>query len=228
MLCWVAALVACPASKPKSVDLPNPSLSTLIKPSPAIDGRPESQQTPPFVLPAALLRRPIALPRLASGQPCPITTKRTITVDGQPYEGALGRGPAYFYPFELPRDRNGVYHLSGAREVRSWFIPVGMWWVHPGERDPILIRARRLDGGGQMLLGGWGPAQGPVTMLDDGQEVAPFATGTVLTQHDVPNVTSSGWTNYPPAYFAMRSPGCYGLQVDGVSFSYPVVMKIAP
>jgi len=49
-----------------------------------------------------------------------------------------------------------------------------------------------------------------------------------LAQKDVPNVTSDGWTNYPPEYIGIRQPGCYGLQVDGTSFSYSIVVKFAP
>ena len=226
VICLVLTLTGCPASKPKSIE-PTSGGTELIKPSPAIDGRPQSQQTPPFVPPAALLR-PISLPHVASGQSCPITTKHDITIDGQPYRGVLGRGPAYLL-LEVSRDRNGVSHYgSSLRPVSGWLLIAGTWWVAPRETHPLLVRARRLDGAGSILLGGWGPSLGKEIEINDGSNTSTLSPGRYLTQKDVPNVTTTGWTNYPPDYIGIHRPGCYGFQVDGLTFSYSIIVKLVP
>jgi len=220
------ALIACPATKSPSVVHPTSAAVDLIKPSPAIDGRPESQQTPPFVAPRALLR-PLTLPHVRSGEVCPITIKHSIVIGGRPYSGVLGRGPAYLF-LEVARDRNGISHYAPLRPVSGWLLIPGTWWVEPETRGPMLIRGRRLDGPSQILLAGWGPNLGNEIQLNTGQYTDLLAPGRFLPQKDIPNTTSDGWTNYPPADVAIREPGCYGFQVDGLTFSYSIVVRFVP
>jgi hypothetical protein len=153
------------------------------------------------------LRRPLHLPKLAAGARCPVSHVdrrirwgQTNIFGGQ----GLGRGPVY--P-ALP----SAFFMAARDEQYGgpWFGTKVFWFVLPSYRGPVLIRGRRLDG--------------PQRMGFNGRKVA----GREL---HIERGESVSWEGQPPGSRGVPSgvriltPGCYGMQIDGTSFSRIVVV----
>ncbi len=154
------------------------------------------------------LQRPLHLPKLVPGGRCP-TSRLAPQVDGQTYgvDGAVGPGP--------------VYPMLGRASLLTVFRPVQwgawagqkvLWFVLPDYTGPVLIRGRRL-GGPQWMR------------FDDGANPAAqirLARGeTVTWAGQVPESRGR------PSYVRVRVPGCYGVQIDGTSFSTVIVFTVS-
>jgi hypothetical protein len=89
-----------------------------------------------------------------------------------------------------------------------WFRGKLFWYVAPGYRGPVLIRGRRLDGAGSLRFG---EAERPSSEMRIGRN------------------TSVSWTGQPrgsrgvPSAVRIHASGCYGVQIDGASFSRRIV-----
>ncbi|HEY2073331.1 MAG TPA: hypothetical protein VGG88_07140 [Gaiellaceae bacterium] len=158
-----------------------------------------------FALPASAsatdpwsqLHRPLRLQPLAAGAACPVT--RPARLAGAPI-ALLGAGPVFpgLAPNPVRVDR---YDLApawlGAKTIWAW--PPALTHRHM----LVLVRGLRLDGGGpvRFQLGPqWGSA--PITRelrIDSTKTVGSFSGsrwGTTVTM------------------ILVKSPGCYGLQLD--------------
>lgn len=158
------------------------------------------------------LRRPLHLPKVHSGGPCPITRVRAA---GSDFPIAVGRGPVYAgvverhgrVPFVYPPPPSG----SSAQFAGSRWSGFKVLWVSkPTYAGPLLIRGRRLDGSVAV-----GFEQGLVP-LDELQLAPGQGAGAPPSAH--------GWRNWPSTA-RIRSPGCYGWQIDGTSFSETIVIR---
>jgi len=155
----------------------------------------------------AALRRPMHLPHLAAGTRCPISPPAR-KVD--PNEGAaLGPGPIYLVslfshtavmPFVQP-SRTGLFGGS------SWGGQVLKWIGAPSYHGPVLVRGRKLTGRDGL---GFGAGKIPLAEMD----VPPFGA----------HMNPGGWQLWA-GYARLRSPGCYGLQVDGTTFSEVIIFR---
>src|SRR6266540_5656886 len=157
------------------------------------------------------LRRPLHLPKLAAGATCPVSPVDPRVREGRTSDGGgifIGRGPVY----PGLGDNSGLlwatrYGFSGS----PWFGEKVFWYVLPSYRGPVLIRGRRLDGS-QMM--GFNGRKRPAREL-------PIK----------PNQSVS-WQGQPrgsrgvPSDVRVLKPGCYGLQIDGTSFSRIVVISV--
>jgi len=123
-------------------------------------------------------------------------------------------------------DRNGdVLFRSNGPKVDGWWSMKTAWWIDPKETSEVLIRARRLDTPGPIVMANGVPAG--TTIESIGGDVDGFSDGNLLlAARDTLNVIN-GWRNYPGAT-AIRTGGCYGFQVDGKTFSYTIVFKAVP
>ena len=154
------------------------------------------------------LERPLHLPALAPGGRCP-ASKLAPQITGKKYgvDGAVGPGP--------------VYPVLGRPGLVAYFRPKGwevwagekvLWFVLPDYKGPVLIRGRRL-GGSQLMR------------FDDGTnpaaEIRLFTDETVKWTGQVPGSRGR------PSFVRVRVPGCYGVQVDGTSFSEVVVFPVS-
>lgn len=155
------------------------------------------------------LRRPLHLPRLAAGAPCPLSHvdprvpwKRTNIFGGS----GVGRGPVY--P-GLP----GAF-LMATRDTQykgPWFGEKVFWYVTPAYQGPVLIRGHRLDGPQRMGFNGQRRANPEL-------RIAPHQTVS--------------WDGQPrgsrgvPSGVRVLKPGCYGMQIDGTTFSRVVVIRV--
>jgi len=156
---------------------------------------------------AALGAVPLNLPRLEPGQPCPQSKP------SQPYPQSgmgLGNGPVYVL--------NGQLVLSDAQHPQKV-----AWIADPKYTGPIRIRGGRIDGSGQLLLGGpdnhWSGA--PVKTVE-GTDLYPELD--FLESHTISNPPSP-WRIWPSATY-IATPGCYAWQVDGVGFTDIITIQV--
>ncbi len=161
-------------------------------------------------MPAAL-RRPIHLPHIAAGARCPVSAPGHKVY--RYYTASIGSGPIYadslgpfghtaLLPFVLPSPA-----LFGGS---AWGGQVLKLLGAPPYRGPVLIRGRKLTGRDGL---GFGAGKIPLAEMD-----LPPGGG-------VPK--SGGW-RFWGGYARLRSPGCYGLQVDGTTFSEVIIFRACP
>jgi len=149
------------------------------------------------------LRRPLHLPTLAAGEPCPVSDVRTR----HGLAGALGADPPYPLPFpQATLDLGRAKPRSDGRWAYA-----ARWLALPRFAGRVLIRSRRLDR----------PASVGFAKRAHGRRAAELKLSFGR---------SRGWQTRGRAYLVVPSPGCYGFQVDGLDFSNTVVFqaRLAP
>jgi hypothetical protein len=150
------------------------------------------------------LRRPLHLPHLASGSACPVR-ESSRSAAGRPLNGA---SPVYL--MSVGEAGAGVIQVSEAyRDAKGWVGQKTPWLVERRYGGPMLVRGARLD------------EDGPVRFAKGyGQYLAELRF--VAGEHNSLNGTFRGLASTT----LFRSPGCYGFQVDGTSFSRVIVMQV--
>jgi hypothetical protein len=151
----------------------------------------------------AELKRPLHLPRLARGAPCPVSAREEISPDFAP---ALGPGPVYPIGF----DGRSTLHYRGSAFPAPWTGSKVLWVAAPSYQGPIRIRGHQLNG--RWWVG------------FDGRSGRPYSEMRLLRA-----TANAGaeWRQFP-SYTRVRARGCYAYQIDGTTFSYPVVFRAAP
>jgi hypothetical protein len=157
------------------------------------------------------LHRPLHLPRLAPGAACPVSRvdprvdwSRTHIFGGS----GIGRGPVY--P-GLGASGGIVDATPDVQYGGPWAGGKVFWYVRPSYRGRVLLRGRRLDGPQRL---GFNGGRLPAWEL----RIEPHET--------------AGWDGQPPGSrgipsgVRVRAPGCYGVQIDGASFSRVVVFTV--
>jgi hypothetical protein len=157
-------------------------------------------------LPAKLIR-PLHFPA-ATGARCPGTAGEFVsTRDFGAWslrEGPVGVAIATAQATLRHGRVNLVHGPSAWLNLKTHFFSI------PAYQGPFLVRAKRLDRPGPIRLGAR-PAQ-----------TAPL----VVPRGQTPNGTN-GWREIP--YFTfVKAPGCYGWQVDGLTFSEVIVARLLP
>jgi len=121
--------------------------------------------------------------------------------------GGSGIGPGPVYP-GLGSSSGLLWATRDEQYGGPWFGEKVFWYVLPSYRGPALIRGRRLDGAGMV---GFNGAKTPERELR-------IERGQTVT-----------WDGQPPGSRGVPSgvrvlaPGCYGVQIDGTTFSRIVV-----
>ncbi len=163
-------------------------------------------------------QRPLHLPILAPGTPCPTTHGQEI----QPAYGiGLGNGPVYavFFGGIHSDNMHGVVAYGDAQSfaggTSAWGGVKVLWAIQPPYRGPVLIRGGQLDGSSAMRFNGGldQPSDDPLALLSELR-----LTGAI--DYDSP---WPGWTTYT----RLQAPGCYAYQADGLGFSYLIIFKAA-
>jgi hypothetical protein len=123
--------------------------------------------------------------------------------------GGSGVGPGPAYP-GLGFEHGHVLVGRDRQHGGPWYGEKVFWYVRPSYRGPVLIRGRRLDG--PQLLGFNGGKQ-PERELR-------IPTGATVSWQGQP----TGSRGVPSAV-RIRRAGCYGIQIDGTSFSRTIVVR---
>lgn len=153
----------------------------------------------------ASLRRPLTIPTIAAGAPCPYS-RVIVHPAGTPVARGAGSGPVYAgpygpmdaFPFDLPPSPNQP-DFAGS----TWGGEKVLWHAGPSYRGPVLIRGRQLDGG----------------------HLVRFERGEVPSAELMfPAQPGNGWRDWP-SYTRVEAPGCYGWQVDGTNFTEVIVFR---
>jgi hypothetical protein len=159
----------------------------------------------------AKLHRPLHLHRLAPGAACPVSQidwridwERTNIFGGS----GIGRGPVY--P-GLGGSDGRMYARPDVQNGGVWAGGKVFWYVRSSYQGRILIRGRRLDG--------------PEWLRFNGRRLPPPELR--IEVHE-----TVGWEGQPPGSRGVpsslrgRVPGCYGVQIDGTTFSRIVVFNV--
>jgi hypothetical protein len=156
----------------------------------------------------ATLFLPLQLPHVVPGESCPVTPGVSSTdpfVIGQQYGGA---GPVWMVLGDRGDPSRGTSVL-GNPATPGWLAAENVWLVAPGYRGPFTVRGMRLDGRGTAGFGG-------------------TPTSAAFVEPPAPDPNSSNGWRFPPGAIWVTSPGCYGFQIDGTSFSETVVIDMQP
>jgi hypothetical protein len=158
------------------------------------------------------LHRPLHVPRLAPGAACPVSPvdrrvawRRTKIFGGS----GIGRGPVYpgLGGSEGVLKATPDTHYGG-----PWAGGKVFWYVTRSYRGRVLIRGRRLDGPQSLGFNG--------DKLPAAGELRIESWDTVSWKGQIPGSRGIAST------VRVRTPGCYGVQVDGTTFSLVVVFAV--
>lgn len=156
------------------------------------------------------LARPLVIPRLSSPVACPMSygvrASRLSPTDFGSVK-AIGPGPIFALNAYAPKGRTLSLHLSAAEPMGSWFSFGQKWVGAPSYRGPVLVRGRSL----------WGPEPVGFVFTEGSQQQLRFEAGGPSS--------ASGWRGWV-AFTLVQSPGCYGFQIDGLSFSEIIVFRV--
>jgi hypothetical protein len=152
------------------------------------------------------LHRPLRIPRLAPGAPCPTSPTQAASSLAPAFSGfVLGRGPVYAGAF--PAD--AVIRYNATRpDSNGWYGFKVLWIVPPKFNGLVLIRGRQLDGPSRVRFA-----------RSYGSELRISLWGTVES--------APGW-GHKPSTETVPGAGCYGFQVDGRGFSRILVFRAEP
>ena len=150
------------------------------------------------------LNRPLHLPVLRPGERCPVSDGSVVNTE---YFGgiAFGTGPVRLL-INSALHRRGIAGLINPTSEPPWLAVKTTWFSVPAYQGPFMVRAGR--------LGGPGPAR-----VVDSSTAAPLVVPPGATING-----GGGWREAPGGFW-VRRPGCYAFQVDGLTFSYEIVVR---
>jgi hypothetical protein len=155
----------------------------------------------------ASLHRPLRVPRIGVGAPCPASIRRTNAplAVSVVISHVFGPGPAY-PTLDDSLGHAGAVMVWGPNEPPyiGWAGTKVLWAV-PTYPGPILVRGRQLDGPGKV-----------------GFDLGPGWSERVSAEIRLSHGPIYGLR---PAATFVRTPGCYAYQVDTPSRSYRIVFE---
>lgn len=161
--------------------------------------------------------RPLHVPTLTQGAPCPAVQAHQTNPTFGP---GIGNGPVY----AALGSSDGVLpyldaHHFGAG-ASGWGGNKVLWYIDPRYSGPVLVRGRQIDGPhGMRFDGGLNIGDGSSDTL---QPVLRMLSGQ---RYGAP-ITSWDWPNYATET-RVQATGCYAYQVDGNGFSQVVIFRVA-
>lgn len=159
----------------------------------------------------ASLHRPLHLPVVAPGAPCPVSPSRRVAL-GPAIDSAPLPGPGPAYPAGLTDDGALQFvYPPDPRQVdfygTGWGGNKVLWWVKWSYKGPVLIRGRQVDGPHLVRFDRGRPPQREIR---------------------IPAYTGAYYRDRPrdrPSYTRLEAEGCYAYQIDGVGFSRVIVFR---
>jgi hypothetical protein len=155
------------------------------------------------------LRRELHMPALTPGERCPVSPLddrldwESLDIFNGP---GLGRGPVY------PGMGYGKGTMDFIPDRDDWFRSKVFWYIRPSYRDRVLVRGRRLDGRGAIRFTNSGSAPRRLALRLGRRTLADWGG------------RPAGGRGAATGLF-VRHAGCYGLQLDGATFSRTLVFE---
>ncbi len=138
------------------------------------------------------------------GGTCPTSSGAYIDVPGASGAAVVGKVVSLLIP-QAGNVLHGSVQLASS-DVSGWYGIKTHWIVSPSYSGWVVIRAEQLDG------------PGPVAALGEA------GIGPVIIPPGRTSNTFGGWRQQPSGTY-VKGPGCYGFQIDGVSFEEHVILK---
>lgn len=162
-------------------------------------------------IPLSLTRRPLRLPTLSPGQSCLPSSGHLV--NSVHFSGvALGSGPVQVIIAGVGDVQHGIIDLLRSYSS-NWRGTKTLWFSMPSYQGPFIIRAKRLDGSSMINI--------------DSASDGPSSTPGPLVVPPGPTLNSQdGWREAPGGTW-VTAPGCYGWQVDGLTFSEVIAIRFA-
>ena len=158
------------------------------------------------------LHRPLRLHALAPGAACPVSqVDPRIGWPRQHIYGTAGTGHGPVYPGLGTPPVGQVTAAADTQYGGPWYGVKVFWYALPRYRGPALIRGRQLDGDGALGFNGQAVPHRELR-IHRGESVS--WTGKVVGSRGLPSEVR------------VLQPGCYGVQIDGTSFSRLVVFSV--
>jgi hypothetical protein len=158
------------------------------------------------------LHRPLHVPVVADGAPCPVSGVGAANFGKYGVANGIGPGPAYPIGFGQPGSvlQFGPPDSSGEFAGSAWSGQKVLWFVVPAYRGPVLIRGRRLDA--------------PDVLRFDRGKVPPTEMRFMKNMARAGGAGEYGQRERP-SYTRLRAAGCYAYQIDGTTFSRVIVFQ---
>ena len=163
----------------------------------------------------ALRARPLLLPTFDPGAACPAAPGRTVN---QAFGPAIGDGPSYI----VGMGTDGVLHATAPTPhgtgSSTWGSQFALFIIAPSYHGPVLARGHQLNGPNPLLF------NGGLDQMSGFDQTTPI----LLTQLRMEGNPAYGapWPTFA-SYLRMQAPGCYGIQLDGDTFSELVIFRVA-
>jgi hypothetical protein len=119
---------------------------------------------------------------------------------------ALGEGPVYMIGYGT----DGTKSYYGRREDGGWYYLETIWTAPPDFHSMFLLRGRQVDGPNQVRFSNNFTSAPALEAAWSLGEAGSAASGWLLWIHHV----------------RVRAPGCYGVQVDGLTFSTVIRFRV--
>jgi hypothetical protein len=154
---------------------------------------------------AAILRvRPLRLPTLSPGSPCPVTPTQTL---GPNVGDAIGDGPVYLYS-----TRSTVFFPpTQSGDAQEWVSGALLFLIKPGVEGAVLVRGHQVDGPVEVRFG---------------KGDAPDADLVFTAPAQARLSTDDAWSIFF-SDIRLREAGCYAVQVDSEAASSVIIFRAA-
>ncbi len=173
----------------------------------------------------AQLARPLHLPTISPGAPCPVTQPVGLPPNRVYSKSSwidwTGPGPVYVGNLAFRGKPYPARYES--TPIRGWYPGKLLWVSTPAYRGPILVRGRQLGGPNGIRFGGLENRPAGIPEFAEGRLVPSKNNQEYLN----PGLRPSGWHSWAATVF-FRAPGCYAIQMDGLAFSEVVVCRAGP
>ena len=153
------------------------------------------------------LHRPLHLRHVPHGAPCPVSKGHVKLFGPGTPMGITDAGPAHF--MSVGGAPPAVVDISWTPlDPKRYEGQKAPWIIDRTYRGPVLIRGMRLDAPGPVRFSEGGDRRVSALYLGRGERVQPSGRRVLA------------------ALLLVQAPGCYGLQVDGLTFSQTIVVRV--
>jgi hypothetical protein len=157
-----------------------------------------------YPVPGQLRNRPLRLPVLKAGAACPASEGKEFNLSNVSGVAFLSGPEGVLIP-QLGDVAHGIVDLAPS-DVPGWYGIKTHWLVGPAYTGVVVFRAMSLEG------------SGPISILSDAEPGA-LVIGSGVTANG-----ADGWRDQPSGTY-VKHAGCYGVQIDGTSFSRQLVFQ---